>query len=60
MANLQDAGEKPDRPGEYIERSPNGSPLPDARQVTIEPGDDKLPPTQKQDRKWEWIGPPEP
>ena len=59
MTILQKSSEKPAQPGEYIERDPNGSPVPDARQVTIEPGDDKLPPTQKEDRKWEWIGPPE-
>jgi hypothetical protein len=59
MANLQNPGEKPDRPGEYIERAPDGSEVPGARQVTIEPADDKLPPTQKEDHKWEWIGPPE-
>ena len=32
--------------------------LANVRQVTIEPGDDKLPPTQKPDRTWQRIGPP--
>jgi len=60
MGNLQKPGEKPDRPGEYIERGPRGGKVPDARQVTIEPGDNKLPPTQDENRNWERISPPKP
>jgi len=54
----QKPGEKPQRPGEYKERGPRGGKVPNPRQVTIEPGDNKLPPTQKPDRKWERIGSP--
>lgn len=56
----QRPGEKPARPGEYIERGPRGGGVPDARQVTIEPGDERLPPTQEPGRTWERIGPPKP
>lgn len=60
MGTLQNPGEKPNRPGEYIERGPRGGKLPKPRRVTIEPGDAPLPPTQKPGRKWERIGPPKP
>jgi hypothetical protein len=53
MGKLQKPGEKPKGPGEYIERGPKGGEIPKPRQVTIEPGDDKLPPTQEKKRKWE-------
>jgi hypothetical protein len=58
MANLQKPGEKPNRAGEYLERGPRGGNIAGARQVTIEPRDDKLPPTQEAGRKWERVGPP--
>jgi hypothetical protein len=58
MSNVQKPGEKPKRPGEYIERGPRGGDVPDPRQVTIESRDPKLPPTQKPKRTWERIGPP--
>ena len=58
MSNKQRPGEKPNSHGEYIERGPRGGKVSKPRQVTIEPKDDKLPPTQKPDRKWERIGPP--
>ena len=58
MAKLQKPGENPSRPGEYIERGPRGGAVPKPRQVTIEPGDKPLPPTQKPDRTWERISPP--
>lgn len=45
MSKLQKPGEKPDWSGEYIERGPRGGEVSKPRQVTIEPGDDKLPPT---------------
>ncbi len=58
MSKLQKPGEKPKRPGEYIERGPRGGKISKPRQVTIEPGDGKLPPTKEADRKWERIGKP--
>ena len=58
MSRKLKPGEKPVKPGEYIERGPLGGKIHNPRQVTIEPGDDKLPPTQKPNRKWERIGPP--
>lgn len=58
--STQKPGESPQRPGEFEERGPRGGKLPNPRQVTIEPGDPKLPPTQKPGNKWERIGPPKP
>jgi hypothetical protein len=58
MANLQKPGEQPDRPGEYLERGPRGGNIPHPRQVTIEPGDKPLPPTQERGHTWERISPP--
>lgn len=54
----QKPGETPDRPGEYEERGPRGGQVPRPRQVTIEPGDDRMPPTQEAGRTWERVGPP--
>lgn len=56
----QRPGEVPARSGEYIERGPRGGNVRDPRQVTIEPGDRPLPPTQEPGRRWERIGPPRP
>ena len=53
----QKPGENPTRPGEYVERGPRGGTVPKPRQVTIEPGDKPLPPTQKPGRTWERVGP---
>jgi hypothetical protein len=50
---LQKPGEKPHRPGVYIERGPRGGEVPKPREVTIEPSDSPLPPTQKPNRRWE-------
>ena len=58
MANPQKPGELPERPGEYEERGSRGGQVPKPRQVTIEPGDRPLPPTQKPDRTWVRTGPP--
>ena len=58
MTKLQKPGEEPNKPGEYIERGPRGGKVSKARQVTIEKGDNPLPPTQEQGRTWERIGPP--
>lgn len=62
MANdkLQKPGEKPAKPGEYVEVGPQGGQVHNPHQVTIEPKDDKLPPTQEPGRKWKRIGPPKP
>ena len=60
MANLQKPGEKPNKPGEYIERGPRGGDVPKPREVTIEPKDPKLPPPREPGRKWERTGPPKP
>lgn len=60
MSDLQKPGEIPDRPGEYLERGPRGGEVPKPKQVTIEPGDEKLPPTQDKGRTWERVGPPKP
>lgn len=49
---LQKAGEKPKRPGEYVERGPRGGQVKNPRSVTLEPGDNPLPPTQKPKRTW--------
>ncbi|WPC09767.1 YjzC family protein [Globicatella sp. PHS-GS-PNBC-21-1553] len=40
-----------------MERGPRGGEVSKPRQVTIEHGDDKLPPTAEKNRKWERIGP---
>ncbi len=55
MSKLQKPGEKPQGAGEYIERGPRGGKISNPRQVTIEPEDPKLPPTQEKDRKWEKL-----
>lgn len=60
MSELQKPGETPNRPGEFEERGPRGGTIPKPRQVTIEPGDERLPPTQEPGRKWEWVSPPMP
>ena len=60
MPNLQKPGETPDRPGEYIERGPRGGLARKPRQVTMEPGDNPLPPTSKAGNTWQWVGPPQP
>lgn len=60
MSQRQKPGEKPARPGEYEERGPRGGRIPGGRQVTIEPRDDRLPPTQEGGRTWVRIGPPRP
>lgn len=60
MSTPQKSGEIPARPGEYEERGPRGGQVPGGRQVTIEPGDKPLPPTQKPERTWVRTGPPQP
>ena len=58
MPILQKPGEKPTQPGEYVERGPRGGQVPKPREVTIEPRDQPLPPTQRPNRTWERVGPP--
>ena len=58
MSTTQKPGEKPIRPGEYIEVGERGGKVPSPRQVTIEEGDTPLPPTQKPGRGWRRIGRP--
>lgn len=60
MSNPQKPGEVPYKDGEYEERGPQGGKVPKPRQVTIEPTDKPLPPTQKPNRTWVRIGPPKP
>ena len=56
MSDGQKPGEKPKTAGEYEERGPRGGKISNPRQVTIEPRDDKLPPTQQPNRTWVKIG----
>lgn len=58
MSELKKPGGVPPRPGEYVERGPRGGEVPRPRQVTIEPKDSPLPPTQEPNRRWERVGPP--
>jgi hypothetical protein len=58
MSTPQKPGETPRGPGEYEERGPGGGRVTDPRQVTIEPGDKPLPPTQKPNRTWVQVGRP--
>ncbi|MGI9047978.1 MAG: YjzC family protein [Rubrobacteraceae bacterium] len=60
MASRKKPGEKPDSPGEYIERGKRGGQVPNPRKVTIEPGDERMSPTQEPGRTWERTGPPKP
>lgn len=60
MSKLQKPGEQPSKPGEYKEQGPRGGEVPNARKVTIEKGDNPLPPTQKSGRTWKRTGPPKP
>ncbi len=60
MSDTQKPGEIPKKPGEYEERGKRGGKVSNPRQVTIEPGDNPLPPTRQKGRTWKRIGPPEP
>lgn len=55
MSKLKKPGEKPQGAGEYIERGLRGGKTLKPRQVTIDPKDPKLPPTQKKYRKWKKL-----
>ena len=52
MSEPQRPGETPQSSGEYEERGPRGGKISNPRQVTIEPGDKPLPPTQQPNRTW--------
>jgi len=52
MSDPQKPGEKPEKPGQYIETGPRGGAVPNPRVVNIEPGDSPLPPTQKPGNRW--------
>ena len=58
MSKRQKPGNKPKKPGKYIERGPRGGKVPKPRIITIEQGDSPLPPTQKPGRTWERKGSP--
>lgn len=60
MVKLQKPGEAPAKPGEYLEKGPRGGAVPNARKVTIEAGDNPLPPTQQEGHTWQRVGPPKP
>lgn len=60
MSKLLKPGDIPNRSGEYIERGPRGGDIRQPRQVTMEEGDNPMPPTQEPNRTWERIGPPKP
>lgn len=60
MSKLHDPGEKPTSPGEYLEVGPQGGVVIKPRQVTMEAGDNPLPPTQVPNRKWKRISKPKP
>ena len=53
-------GDRPPLPGEYVERGPHGELIQDARRVTMEHGDEILPPTAAADRVWVRVSPPKP
>ncbi|MXW57312.1 MAG: YjzC family protein [Acidimicrobiia bacterium] len=60
MADLQKPGQTPRRSGEYEERGSRGGKVSKPRQVTIERGDNPLPPTSEKGNTWKRVGPPRP
>lgn len=58
MSKTQKPGERPAHPGEFREFGPRGGKVNNPRQVTINPGDNPLPPTQEKGRTWKRVGPP--
>lgn len=54
-SNLQKPGEKPHKPGKYTEVGPRGGKVIDGHNATIEPGDNKLPPTSMSGNKWKRV-----
>ncbi|MDX9724700.1 MAG: YjzC family protein [Myxococcota bacterium] len=60
MEGLLRPGHRPPEPGEYVEKGPHGEDIPNALRVTMENGDEVLPPTSAPDRVWKKISPPKP
>jgi hypothetical protein len=60
MNGLQKPGEKRERPGEYEETGERGGKVSKPRRVTIEPGDERLSPTQEPKHKLRRTGSPRP
>nr|BDD45454.1 hypothetical protein 22 [bacterium] len=56
MANTQKPGEKPAKPGTYVEKGPRGGEVPKPKTVHITPDDGHLPPTQEPNRTWKRQG----
>ncbi len=52
MTELYKPGEDNKPAGDYKEVGPRGGTVPNAREITIDPGD-RLPPTQEKGHKWE-------
>ena len=55
MSELQKPGEKPNKPGEYLEIGPRGGNVKNPRYTTITAKSKKLPPTSQKDNKWKRI-----
>jgi hypothetical protein len=56
VEQLYSPGKKLVYPGEYVEvDKKNGLLIPDGKQVTMEPGDEKFPPTSAPNRGWKRI-----
>jgi hypothetical protein len=51
-------GQAPPTPGEYVECNSAGFPSDPYRQITMEPGDTRLPPTSASGLLWRRIGRP--
>lgn len=56
----QKPGERPNKPGEYVEVGPREGKVPNPRDATLKRGSKKVPPTQEAGRKWKRTGPPNP
>lgn len=56
---VQKPGEVPRLPGEYAEVTSDGFASMPYRQVTMEPGDQRLPPTSRAGLGWRRVGPVE-
>ncbi|MFC0268559.1 YjzC family protein [Kushneria aurantia] len=55
MAKLQEPGEKPAGPGEYLEVGPRGGEVVGAMQVIISSNDGHLPPTSRKGNNWKKL-----
>ncbi|MCY4538828.1 MAG: YjzC family protein [Chloroflexi bacterium] len=54
MAKLRKPGQRPAKPGKYIERGPRGGKKTNPKRANVK---EKFPPTQKSGNKWERTGP---